>query len=109
MSKKAVSVTLRSDNLLWLKTRVRMKGDRSLSEALDQIITQARAGEGAGGAEARSVIGKARIPSSDKGLAAAGAHVAALFRASVRGHQNGPNPGGSRSRSRPAAPRHRRA
>jgi len=34
MSKQAVSVTLRPDNLLWLKTRVKAGGRRSLSEAL---------------------------------------------------------------------------
>ena len=84
MTKKAVSVTLHADNLLWLKTRVKVTGERSLSEALDQIVTQARAGTGAGGEEVRSVVGHARIPSSDKALSEAGAQVAALFRGSIQ-------------------------
>jgi hypothetical protein len=108
MTKKAVSLTLRPDNLLWLKTRVKVKGERSLSEALDQIITEARAGAGAGGAEIRSVVGNARIPTSDKALAEAGAHVAALFLASV-GRNEKPGRRGSRKHARPVAPRRKRA
>jgi hypothetical protein len=106
MSKKAVSVTLQQDNLLWLRTRVKVKGDRSLSEALDQIITEARAGAGARGAQARSVVGSARIPRSDKALSEAGAQVAALFRGSVR--RSG-RAGPSRRDAGPAAPRRKRA
>ncbi len=82
MSKKAVSVTLHPDNLLWLRTRVKAKGGRSLSEALDGIITEARSGTGAA-AEVRSVVGNARIPKSEEALSEAGARVAALFRKSV--------------------------
>jgi hypothetical protein len=82
--KRAVSVTLHPDNLLWLKTRVKTIGGRSLSDALDQIITQARAGAGASAAEVRSVAGNARIPRSDAALAEAGAQVRALFRRSVQ-------------------------
>jgi hypothetical protein len=90
MSKKAVSVTLRPDNLLWLKTRVKVKGERSLSETLDGIITEARAGAGAGGSEIRSVLGNARIPGSEAALSEAGARVAALFRKSVRRKERAP-------------------
>jgi pilus assembly protein TadC len=82
--KRAVSVTLHPDNLLWLKTRVKTIGGRSLSDALDQIITQARAGAGASAAAVRSVAGNARIPRSDAALAEAGAQVRALFRRSAR-------------------------
>ncbi len=102
MSKKAISVTLRADNLLWLKTRVKVKGDRSVSETLDQIITKARAGAEAGGAEVRSVVGNARIPTSDRALTEAGAQVAALFLASESASR-----GRRRKRTGPAARRRR--
>jgi hypothetical protein len=77
-------VTLHPDNLLWLRTRVKATGGRSLSEALDGILTEARAGSGASTAAVRSVAGHARIPESDEALSAAGARVAALFRGSAR-------------------------
>ena len=106
MSKKAISVTLRADNLLWLKTRVKVNGDRSVSETLDQIITKARAGAEAGGAEVRSVVGNARIPTSDRALAEAGARVAALFLGSV-GRNESASRGRHPKRSGPAARRRR--
>jgi hypothetical protein len=108
MSKKAVSVTLHPDNLLWLRTRVKAKGGRSLSEALDGIITEARFGIGASAAEVRSVVGNARIPRSEKVLSEAGAQVAALFRESVP-RKESVRPGGSRNHHRPAASRRKRA
>lgn len=79
MSKQAVSVTLRPDNLLWLKTRVKAAGRRSLSEALDEVITEARAGAGAAAVKSRSVMGHARIPRSEASLSQAGAELRALF------------------------------
>ena len=42
MPKKAVSVTLGTDNLLWLKGRAGAAGARSMSELLDRLITEAR-------------------------------------------------------------------
>ncbi len=108
MSKKAVSVTLHPDNLLWLRTRVKASGVRSLSEALDGILTDARAGTGASTAEVRSVVGNARIPKSEEALSEAGAQVAELFRRSVRRKERG-RPGGDRRHGRRAAPRRKRA
>jgi hypothetical protein len=104
MNKKAVSMTLRPDNLLWLKTRVKATGGRSLSEALDQILTEARAGAAASTASSRSVVGNARIPRSDSALSEAGAQVRALFRRSVQrkqaaglaAHREKPRPRGKR-------------
>ena len=101
-------MTLHPDNLLWLKTRVKAKGGRSLSEALDGIITEARSGTGASAAEVRSVVGNARIPGSEKALSEAGAQVAALFRGSVRRTESA-RPGGRRNDHRPAASRRKRA
>lgn len=101
-------MTLHPDNLLWLRARVKAKGGRSLSAALDGIITEARSGMGASAAEVRSVVGNARIPTSEKALSEAGAQVAALFRGSIRRRER-VSPGGSRNHGRPAAPRRKRA
>lgn len=45
MSKKALSVTLDTANVVWLKGRARMSGG-NLSDALDKLITHARTGAG---------------------------------------------------------------
>jgi hypothetical protein len=44
MAKKAVSVTLDENNVLWLKGRARLSSGGTLSQTLDQLITQARTG-----------------------------------------------------------------
>ena len=80
MNKRAVSVTLRPDNVLWLKTRVKASGGRSLSQALDEIITEARTGASASASERRSVVGNARIPGSEAGLFRAAQEIRAQFR-----------------------------
>lgn len=104
MSKQAVSVTLRLDNLLWLKTHVKATGGRSLSEALDEIITEARTGIGASTAAVRSVVGNARIPRSEEALSEAGAQVAVQFRRSAD-RTEGPIPRARRRKPRRAAAR----
>jgi len=81
MTKRAVSVTLRPDNVLWLKTRVKARGRRSLSEALDEIITQARAGAAA--ASIRSVVGHARVPATEASLSEAAREIRVLFDRSI--------------------------
>lgn len=42
MNKRAISVTLSKDNLLWLRGRAIVNGKRSLSSTLDEIIDTAR-------------------------------------------------------------------
>jgi hypothetical protein len=44
MAKKAVSVTLDETNVLWLRARARMSRSNNVSEALDQLVTEARLG-----------------------------------------------------------------
>lgn len=62
MAKKPVSLTLDETNLLWLKGRARVLAGGSLSEAVDQLIDDARAGK-LGAAEApRSVVGTIDVP-----------------------------------------------
>ena len=45
MPKKALSVTLDTANVVWLKGRARLAGG-NLSDALDKLVTHARTGRG---------------------------------------------------------------
>lgn len=67
MPKKALSITLDEANLLWLKGRAAGRKKRSLSDALDEILTQARRG-GAGADAPRSVAGTIDLAEDDLGL-----------------------------------------
>ena len=78
MPKSPLSVTLDDANLLWLKGRTAGRKQRSLSAALDEVLTQARTG-GHGGDAARSVVGTIDIASYDSGLDDADAAVQAMF------------------------------
>lgn len=64
MNKKAISVTLHPDNLLWLEARARATRSRSLSAALDAVVSEAR-GESAA---VRSVVGRVRFPQGEAAL-----------------------------------------
>ena len=81
MTRRAISVTLDSDNLTWLKGRAGATGVRSVSELLNQLVTAAR--QGGHGAPARSVAGTIDIDSADPALEHADAAVQDLFDASV--------------------------
>src|SRR5438128_2301668 len=80
-NKKAISVTLDADNLVWLRARAGVVGHRSVSELLDQIVADART-HGAGGT-IRSVVGTIDIASADPSLEQADAVVRDLFDASL--------------------------
>jgi len=84
MPKEPVSVTLDVDNLLWLRARAVSRKRRSLSDALDEILTAARTGAH-GGEASRSVVGTIDIAADDPGLLQADAYIreemeASLFR-----------------------------
>jgi hypothetical protein len=81
MPKKPVSVTIEEDNLLWLRGRAASAKRRSLSEALDDVVTAARLGGQPG--EVRSVVGTVDIGTDDLGLDRADAALHTLFEASV--------------------------
>ena len=82
--RKAVSVTLEADNLLWLRSQAAVTPRGSLSEVLDRLVGEARqAGRREPGA-IRSVVGTIDLPEDDPGLDTADAHVRALFAASAR-------------------------
>jgi hypothetical protein len=82
MPKKPVSVTLEAANLLWLQGRMASRKNRSLSDALDEVLTRARSG--AFGLEpARSVVGSVDLPADDPDLAEADRTMRALFAESL--------------------------
>ena len=109
MSKEAISVTLNTDNLLWLRGRAKASARRSVSETLDRLIAEARTGGRMLEAGGRSVVGTIDIGASDPGLDSADAAVRALFEASalqpLREHETTLPSGGARATSRKAGPR----
>ena len=82
MSKRAISVTLETDNLVWLKARAGAAGLRSVSELIDRLVTQARSAGTSG--PARSVVGTIDIDDRDPWLEHADGTVRAIFDASLR-------------------------
>src|SRR5512142_1340771 len=77
MPKRAISVTLDTENLTWLKGRARGAGLRSVSELLDRIVRAARAAGDV--TPARSVVGTIDIDTSDPLLERGDAAVRSLF------------------------------
>jgi hypothetical protein len=82
MPKKPLSVTLDEANLLWLKGRAARGKARSLSHAIDAILTEARLG-GRGGDPVRSVVGSIDIAADDPALDQADEAIAPLFAESL--------------------------
>ena len=103
MPKKPLSVTLEEDNILWLKGRTRAGKQRSLSEALDTVVTAARTRGDA--SDARSVVGTVDIAAADPALRGADAALRALFDASLASAAEDPARRPSRARARKAAAR----
>lgn len=81
MARKAISITLELDNLVWLKGRA-VAEKESVSELVDQIVTAARDG-GTRTGPARSVAGTIDVDSSDPMLEQADAALRAAFDASL--------------------------
>jgi hypothetical protein len=82
MAKQAISVTLDTDNLTWLKGRAGAAGLRSVSELLDQLVTAARESGRIG--PSRSVVGTIDIDASDPLLEGADEVVRGMYEASLR-------------------------
>ena len=82
MPKKPLSVTLEEDNLLWLRGRAALSRRRSLSDALDEIVTAARTG-GLGATASRSVAGTIDIADADPDLDTADEYIRQTFQASI--------------------------
>src|SRR5439155_23956073 len=86
MVKKAISVTLRPENLLWLRAQAHASSRRSVSETLDELISGARAGARGGPGPTDSVVGSTRRRASDPGLPPADGVIRGLFSASAARH-----------------------
>jgi hypothetical protein len=82
--RKAVSVTIDEDNLLWLKAQAAASARGSLSAILDRIVAEARAQGRAGAAAMKSVAGTIDLPAGDPDLEGASSYVRALFERSLR-------------------------
>jgi ATP-dependent DNA ligase len=81
MPRQAISVTLDSENLTWLRGRVGAGSGRSVSDLLDRLVTAARTSGRIG--PARSVVGTIDIADADPMLDSADAAVQALFEQSL--------------------------
>ena len=81
MAKRAISVTLERDNVMWLKGRVGAAGHRSVSDLLDRLVTDARQAGRHG--SSRSVVGTIDIDASDPLLERADLAVRAVYEASL--------------------------
>jgi hypothetical protein len=81
MARQAISVTLESDNLTWLKGRAGAAGE-SVSELLDQLVTAAR--QSGDHSHTRSVAGTIAIAGDDPLLEQADAAVQRLYDVSLR-------------------------
>lgn len=79
MNKRAISVTLAPNNLLWIRAKAASSGCRSVSEMLDRLIYEARTSDRRQDESMRSVVGTIRIAESDPDLSTADAAVRALF------------------------------
>ena len=82
MPKQPVSVTLDRDNLTWLRGRAAGRKRRSLSDALDEVVTAARLGQ-YGATERRSVVGTVDIAGDDPDLERADAYIRSLVDTSI--------------------------
>ena len=76
--KKAISVTLKSENLLWLKAQAAARTGGNVSEIVDRLIRDARAATTTDRAAIRSVVGTINLP-DDESLADAESSVRAMF------------------------------
>jgi hypothetical protein len=81
MTKRAISVTLQSDNVTWLKARAGAVGARSVSDLLDRLVSDAR--RSTPGAAVRSVVGTIDIAESDPLLTGADDVLRTLFDVSL--------------------------
>ena len=82
--RKAVSVTLKTDNLLWLRAQASASARGSLSEVLDQLVTEARTSGRTDERAIRTVRGTIDLPDDDPMLEQADPFLRAQFDKSLR-------------------------
>jgi len=89
MNKRAISLTLGPENLLWLQGQARATGRRSVSDFLERLLSDVRTNGTTSRRAGRSVVGSVRISESDPDLLKADATVRALFTASLARRRRG--------------------
>ena len=77
--KRAISVTLGEDNLLWLKGQAGASGSGSISAVIDRLVREARTGGQTDAGAIRSVVGTIDLPADDLDLAGADVYIRSLF------------------------------
>ena len=77
-----MSVTIREDNLLWLKGQAAATTGGNVSEVVDRLVQEARTGGRVADAAIRSVVGSIDLPADDD-LAKADAYVRSTFERSL--------------------------
>ncbi|OFW04871.1 MAG: hypothetical protein A3H96_10710 [Acidobacteria bacterium RIFCSPLOWO2_02_FULL_67_36] len=82
--RRAVSVTLEQDNVLWLKAQAAASDKGSVSEVLDRLVTRARAAGASEPNAIRSVAGTIDLPEDDPDLEQADAYVKGIVDRSIR-------------------------
>jgi hypothetical protein len=82
--RKAISVTLSADNLLWLRGQAARTARGSVSDVLDRLVGDVRLAGGVDPAAVRSVAGTVDLPDDDPALEQADAYLRSLFAASAR-------------------------
>jgi hypothetical protein len=82
--RKALSVTLDADNLLWLRGQAAATSRGNVSAVLNRIVEEARLSGRTEPAAIRSVAGSIDLPEDDPDLATADAYVRSLFAESAR-------------------------
>lgn len=82
--RKAISITLSEDNLLWLRGQAARSARGSVSELLDRLVADARTGGRMDPAAVRSVVGSVDLPDDDPELAGADTYIRTLFGTSAR-------------------------
>lgn len=80
--KKAISVTLTQDNLLWLRGQAARTAEGNVSEVVDRLIGEARAAGRTHPAAIRSVVGTIDLPDDDS-LEKPDPYVKAMFERSL--------------------------
>ncbi len=96
MAKRPISLTIEETNLLWLKGRARVMAGGSVSEAVDQLVAEARAGRLGATEPSRSVVGTIDL-AQDPLLTDADAAIRAVFAGSLARSISAPKALASRS------------
>ena len=84
MPRKAISVTLDQENLLWLRAQTAAAKGKSVSDTLDRLVSEARAAGRVAPGTVRSVVGTIDISDADPDLLTADEYVRGLYEAPSR-------------------------